>query len=93
MVFYPSSLETSRESGAGRESGPNLENDTEKRNAQEGKNRGEPGGSRKGTKGTGRGNRGEPRKDSEFRRVLAGLRELRRERVRVRDRGKGPEDC
>ena len=74
-----------------RGSGPNLENDTEERNAQEERSRGDADRKRNLRRGSGR-EAGDAAKDSEFRRVLAGLRELRRERVRARDRGKGRED-
>ena len=43
MVFYPSSLARGSERGLEGGSGPNLENDTEERNAQEGKSRGGSG--------------------------------------------------
>ena len=81
--------EAEREEGADRTLKTIQRRETRKKEITAG-NRGKAGRGRKEPEG---GTGGEPRKDSEFRRVLAGLRELRQERMKVRDRVKGREDC
>ncbi len=94
MIFSTSSLARGSERGTeGEERSRTLKTiqrrETRKKERTAG-NRGEAGRGRKEPEG---GTGGEPRKDSEFRRVLAGLRELRRERENARDRVNGREDC
>ena len=92
---YPMQARSKRAAKAEREEGADRTLKTIQRRETRKKERtaGNRGKARRGRKEPEGGTGGEPRIDSEFRRVLAGLRELRRERVRARDRVKGREDC